>query len=120
MPNKRKLDDLINSFDNMNIQNKCTDLVVSQPPPAKRGHYLPITVSKLKLKPNSKLIKVNQSHKYKNIFGLHPLPEQETFTREEVEILIDQRERELYKRYLTLMAYENVKEKILPEVHEIS
>lgn len=114
MTQKRKLEDLISSFDSLKFT------AASQPPAAKRGHYLPITVSKLKLTPTSDLVHVNQFHRFKNIFGLPDLPVQESYTQEEVESIIDQRERELYKRYLTIMAYENVREKILPEVHEIS
>lgn len=115
MTNKRKLDDLIDSLSdlNFNVEKQSSQIVaISQPPPAKRGHYLPITVSKLNLKPCNNLIKTSQLHKFKNIFGLSDVPNQESFTREEVEILIDQRERMLYKHYLSLIASKNIPDKI--------
>lgn len=115
---KRKLDDLIDSLNSLSFVKQSTALTISQLPPAKRGHFLPISVSKLNLKP-TELIKVNQFHKFKNIFGLPKIPEQESFTKEEVEILIDQRERELYKRYLQMISIENIKENVVTDIQEI-
>lgn len=119
---KRKLDDLINSFDSMNFYEESQNQIVAiaQPPPAKRGHTLPINISKLKFEPCNELIRFNNLHRFKNIFGLDQLPEQDSFSREEVEILIDQRERQLYRKYLALMEYENTPDKIFHEVQELS
>ena len=119
---KRKLEDLIDSFESMNFYGESQKQIVAiaQPPPAKRGHTLPISISKLKLEPCAELIRFNKLHRFKNIFGLEQLPEQDTFSREEVEILIDQRERQLYRKYLALMEYENIPDKIVHEVHELS
>ena len=116
---KRKLDDLIDSLNSLNVSKQSsTALTISRSPPAKRGHFLPISVSKLNLK-QTELIKVNQFHKFKNIFGLPAIPEQEFFSKEEVEILIDQRERELYKKYLQIISLENIKENVLVDIQEI-
>ena len=119
---KRKLEDLIDSFESMNFytESRNQNLAIAQPPPAKRGHTLPITISKLKLEPCVKFINFKNLHRFKNIFGLDQLPEQHSFSREEVEILIDQRELQLYRKYLALMEHENAPDKIIPEVHELS
>ena len=99
---KRKLDDLVDIFENMSFSHErmqCTALVVQSSP---------------------KRIRVFNTYKQKNIFGLEPIPEQETFTYEEVQILLDKREKLLYKKYLELTMYENIKEKIVPKVTELT
>jgi hypothetical protein len=117
MSNKRKLDDLIDSFTTLSFcQKPCTTLAL--PPPAKRGHYLPISVSKINLKPCTDLYKTI-NYKQKNIFGLDQIPHKEMFTREEVQILLDQRERILYKRYLQMVANNDKKEKIIKQLKPV-
>jgi hypothetical protein len=106
---KRKLDDLIDSFESVEISNK----------PRTKRKINHITVSKLKLTSCENMLKFQSMHKYKNIFGLKQLPNKESFTREEVEILLDQRDRELYKIYMDHIVQENIPEKIVTKVNEI-
>lgn len=98
MNNKRKLDQLINSFDNLTCYNiKDNSIVVA--PNAKRVHYF----SKVNYKYCPHFVK-SSNYKQKNIFGLDSIPDQETFSHEEVQILLDQRERILYRTYLQTIA----------------
>lgn len=122
MTNKRKLDDLIESFEHLGFEQKAVQskTAIIPYPPAKRGHCLPIEISKLNIKPCRELIRFKQMHKFKNIFGLPQIPDKEQFTKEEVEILIDQRERMLYKQYLDYLSVTNLKEKIVKSVPTVT
>ena len=120
MSHKRKLDDLIHSFDTMSFNKtptpeKSTAIIL---PPAKRGHFLPSNVSKIRFKPMKSVIKV-MNYKSKNIFGLDDVPMQDTFTREEVQILIDQRERTLYRLYLQTIAKDDCTDKIIQQLQSV-
>tara|TARA_B110000977_G_C11068665_1_gene488779 strand:- start:2162 stop:2476 length:315 start_codon:yes stop_codon:yes gene_type:complete len=101
---KRKFDDLMDSFESMNISQKCTTLAA---PSTKRRNYKVITVSKINLV------------KYKNIFGLETIPEKDFFTRQEVESLLDKRDKLLYKKYLDIININNVNEKIINVSNQI-
>jgi hypothetical protein len=59
------------------------------------------------------------NYKQKNIFGLDSIPEKDMFTREEVQILLDQRERILYKRYLQMIAHDEKKEKTFMQLNHV-
>ena len=109
MSRKRKLDELIDSFSNVNISSTQSQ--------AKRPITL-LNVSKIELKPHATLIKIH-NYKQKNIFGLDPIPEQETFTKEEVQILLDQRERVLYKRYLQLLKEHDKPERLIKQLQSV-